>query len=491
MLPYALIAMAMLMVGLLMARLGSRGRAGDHPHCRHCDRDLFGLESPRHCPECGHDASRPVRGERRPSRPLAIAGGVSALLGAVGLATIGWATASGENLNRYKLTSTLRSEASTSPPALRELVVRERAAKVGQAEVADLARRFIADQADLSLEWNQAKANWIEQAARAGLLTDAEQLRYLEQAWTAEPAPALVVPKAIREGMPLPMRVAGGWRGGSAGGNLAVELPDGSRIVLTEWLHARPLLADLAGKVRAGDTVDIRLVPAIGFSVWNSPNPITRPIASVDVVAADAHLVEVVDDPALADVVRRSLTLGKTSSHDRTPSRQWKWIAEPHVTLSRYAAALQAGVTGSSDPLHDHRVSIRLALHSPAFDRPLPLALSWSATLREGNGREWPVTLEIPLALFLAEGSMTRQESQYQEFNVTGVLPAAFDAERVDLVLRPAPLTAELTADNRRILGGEIVFEDVPVRLATCRDARTSVDWRPSPAARPVVSPGS
>jgi hypothetical protein len=65
------------LLGLRLFWAGTIGsRAGNHPHCRGCDYDLFGSRWAR-CPECGRTiagANAIVRGTRRPNERQAALG---------------------------------------------------------------------------------------------------------------------------------------------------------------------------------------------------------------------------------------------------------------------------------------------------------------------------------------------------------------------------------------------------------------------------------
>lgn len=81
----SLIVCAVGMVALLRARRGRR--FGDHPHCRRCEFDLFGLPAGHaRCPECGADLTQKrarIIGERR-ARPVLLACSVLTILAAIG-----------------------------------------------------------------------------------------------------------------------------------------------------------------------------------------------------------------------------------------------------------------------------------------------------------------------------------------------------------------------------------------------------------------------
>src|SRR5690348_5115483 len=72
-------ALAML-AGIALIVMGVRGRhVGDHPYCRKCGFDLFGVVERTHCPECGADvtAAKAVRIGSRVRRRGILGGGIA------------------------------------------------------------------------------------------------------------------------------------------------------------------------------------------------------------------------------------------------------------------------------------------------------------------------------------------------------------------------------------------------------------------------------
>src|SRR3954452_2479620 len=73
---------AFMMIGIVLTWIGWRGRAIDnHPICRKCGFDLFGLDQSMRCPECGAELSADAirLGHRAVRRFMLTAGGLCLL----------------------------------------------------------------------------------------------------------------------------------------------------------------------------------------------------------------------------------------------------------------------------------------------------------------------------------------------------------------------------------------------------------------------------
>src|SRR5687768_13486638 len=121
--------LAAMLVGVWLARRGWRGRkVNDHPACRRCGFDLFGLpETSAACPECGADLRWPraVRdGVRERRRGVAASGVTLCLLAFAWAAGAGWVYSRGVDLNVYKPTWLLTREADSADPAVRDAALR-------------------------------------------------------------------------------------------------------------------------------------------------------------------------------------------------------------------------------------------------------------------------------------------------------------------------------------------------------------------------------
>src|SRR5438552_5497377 len=86
------LAIAALLSGVWLLVIGVRGRrVGDHPHCRRCGFDLFGLpNTSSRCPECGANLTvrrSTVTGARR-SRSFSLGIGLLLALLSITFATI-------------------------------------------------------------------------------------------------------------------------------------------------------------------------------------------------------------------------------------------------------------------------------------------------------------------------------------------------------------------------------------------------------------------
>src|SRR5688500_10286001 len=157
-----------LVAGLALVALGLRGRrVDDHPVCRRCGRDLFGLaERPDRCPECGGILSdRRVRlGNRIRRRRLVAAGAVLAAPGAfLGLVVIALGL-TGTRADEIKPVWLLRWQAESWAPgsAMAELSRRVKDGDMRQEEVASLISLYLAQQADTGRAWLPEKGDFLE-----------------------------------------------------------------------------------------------------------------------------------------------------------------------------------------------------------------------------------------------------------------------------------------------------------------------------------------
>ena len=100
-------AIALVVLGVIVLWIGIRGRRmDDHPICRRCGFDLFGLpESSQLCSECGADLKRhrAIRiGHRQKRKGIISAAVVLILIGSMGTGLTGWMMSKGIDVNQYK-----------------------------------------------------------------------------------------------------------------------------------------------------------------------------------------------------------------------------------------------------------------------------------------------------------------------------------------------------------------------------------------------------
>src|SRR5438034_10252686 len=82
-----------LIAGIALAVSGWRGRrVGDHPYCRKCGFDLFGVAERSRCPECGADVTMPKAtriGTRVRRRGMLVGGIAITVIAAATLVIVG------------------------------------------------------------------------------------------------------------------------------------------------------------------------------------------------------------------------------------------------------------------------------------------------------------------------------------------------------------------------------------------------------------------
>jgi hypothetical protein len=203
---------ATLVCSLILLFIARRGRRiDDHPVCRKCRFDLFGLP-PDHpnCPECGRSLTRrraKRTGNRRRIQWLARLAILLLLCSTGWLGFVGVRRARAVNLNAYKSVAWLirdtRSE-RTCGGAFDEINARLAHGKLSDNEVRALLEAALAHQADHSQKWIPPWGEFIEAVRARDRMTQEDWQRYLTHACQHY---ELDVRPVVRRGAALPVRV--------------------------------------------------------------------------------------------------------------------------------------------------------------------------------------------------------------------------------------------------------------------------------------------
>ena len=173
-----LVPAAVALASALLLAWGRRGRkVNDHPICRKCGFDLFGLPpGAATCSECGADLRRRraiLPGATRPHRK-AVATAVLLLVPAVAcLGYHGWSAATDVPFVQRKPVWWLLNDASASDPVARdeaftELTLRFRGGRLSDTRLEQVVDRALALQADRRRTWLPRWGDFVEEAYRAG-----------------------------------------------------------------------------------------------------------------------------------------------------------------------------------------------------------------------------------------------------------------------------------------------------------------------------------
>jgi len=446
------VVVALFLVGAILLRLGLVGRRlDDHPICRTCRFDLVGVYEPSvdpdgvKCPECGIDLSlQHVRRGNRRRRKGAIATGAMLMVLAVGIGgAFGWGAASGFNWNTIKPTWLLQREAARGTPptasaALTELIDRLESEDLDEAVVSELISIGLARQEDLDQPWEPLWGDFIEIAYFMNSVDPDDWSRFLRQCL---PVSAIDVStrQRLRAGDEVPYQLtvskprlgnrtsimleigthAAGYS--ALGQEAVVEIsPSRARLGLAGGGSGR-VTWNVGMDLPVGTHevwVEWLISPRIGSGAAGDGQRVEwteRFTQSIEVVSRNAPLIEFVTDPELARQVRDSLSIQKMSIRSSTP--------------------------GEEGPLTS---SGAVQFKNPPID--MAFEVIWVVGDQE----------------FVAgQVSMTAGEKTHS-YGIWGEV-GGFDADVVDVILRPSARVAMQTTEVDRIWGGEVRFEDVPV----------------------------
>jgi len=410
--------------------------------CRACRFDLSGLTSAQTCPECGKSLSGPsaIVPRRVRTRGLLWLGIVlTAIPLSLGI-TAAVVTATKFNIDSIKPFWILKTEALQGTPArsaaaLTELGKRIRSGSMSEHQFASLTNAAVALRRTPSAPWNRSWSEIIELARTNGKVTDEEWTDYIRYT---------IVPvhrhrKKMRQGAEAPfgLIISGPMLGITPGPFAAAKIRYGiTRVTIdNQELFLKDELsgtATISGNGTTGTSRQIKMDAPIGrarmkltcrFEVLDPSND--RAIGSwesdstddIEILPADAVIVETREDAALATAIRKSLRIA------------------PIERQSGY-----------------------LSLMVNAANPPANIAFEVFARLRSGpkKGEFFPI------------GSISFVKSSNGGYGIGDASKDLLEADSVDLILRPSVRAAELNVDLDWIwTGPQIEYEDIKIKPAS------------------------
>ena len=439
--------LAILITALIAALAGGtvifalRGRPIDnHPICRKCGFDLFGLSESTRCPECGTELSaQAIRLGHRAVRRGALALGILVLMPSLLMtATLSVAAIKRVDLYAYKPVWWLLREADA--PALEELRRRLAAGKLSDANLASIVSAALKAQANVNSPWLAGWGDLVEMSHASGKVSDEQWKQYGRHA-----APLTITARPrFRRGDPLPLSIE------------CTRLRVGSESQLratvevqSDWLVdrrsnffdrnlLRPFYQGTGIRIDKTLMVPPTALAHISDGLFTMKMPVSvtvceqrRPDRSGNdgfVCSYDEHLIA------------KSILLPRE---------------QPAVELVRDSAqraAMEGALAiGGQGNRCVHVGPSGAWLDIDCNDPPVGLAFDLSA--RDPRGNEWPMQ-SVSIAAH-ARGWWTGR--------VAARDLKGFNADRIDVMLRPNPAVAVNTVDVLQIWDVPIVFKDVAV----------------------------
>ncbi len=177
--------------GTIVLLIAFRGRTiDDHPLCRRCRYDLFGLDPlPDLCPECGADlkGKRRLRiGHLRWSPRLFVIGFLLIAPTLLLVLSVASRFQNGRTFHELKPTWWLRLELTSSSESTRSAAGRQFVRRMARGELSDeeltsLIEPLLGYSADASIPWHDDYALLLDRAMHKDLTTLAQEDRYLRQ----------------------------------------------------------------------------------------------------------------------------------------------------------------------------------------------------------------------------------------------------------------------------------------------------------------------
>ena len=452
--------LAGLLAAALLARLALRGRRiDDHPLCRACGYDLFGIppDTRHRCPECGHDVrprSAIVIGHRARRRGVLRLALALALLSGLGLAIVGRTVARGLGDYAARPTWWLIHELDARPggdqhAAFAELNLRYARGDLSPSQVRGVTDAILAWQADTLASWNVAWGDFVEIARANRQVTDDQWARYLRQGvvlW-------LTTRPIVRQGddpqfaMPLGPNRFGSRPPLTLRFDVSFQI-DGLPATV---FHSKPHRLDWGTRSRFGGPLRL---PAAATTT-----PATQPVRHTVQADIDFEITEgVAPQPSPANPTHRWRQTLRSRFELVPADRQTVELVRDPAVLARLAQSLKLRELVFSPDTRRLDVGINVV-------QLLPVDFAADVIIRAGD-HEW-----------ITRGVVMNASSAGQT-SATADNVDAFDATHADVIIRGSAAAASRTTDMTRVWGGELIFENVPV---------TPSDQRGVP--KPLISP--
>jgi hypothetical protein len=428
---------------LLLMLVAFRGRRiDDHPTCRKCGFDLFGLPPTSHnCPECGRELKRRRAicvGHRRRFKSVLLLGLMLFLASASWLGFLGVMIARHEDWNRRKPLAWLLRDVNSPVArngAITELINRVRRNELSDQDVTNIANIALAHQADRSVAWQPRWGQFIEAAHTANRLKVAQWQRYEQQALDCF---QFEVRPEVRLDHPIPFRITRlPRRGGSA--SLA------SLRSLRPLFHLDGQVLHLSAPPEAFDgSMDRLKGPYEGLADLPSP-----------------RVMQLQDGEHQAGVTInfKTSTSSYLRSADDPPYLYQTRVVRPIELIAGERSTVSVHKQGQNDAQIDGAISVNVTadrgqqrLNVTVNNAGAPLHLAFEGRLAAGK-----LQRDLGFILFPANRPGTVTVTLYD------VLPV-WDPDKVDIELSPSLDAAEHTIDMFDIWGGHVSRAAVPVK---------------------------
>lgn len=457
--------------GAAIVWLGRRGRlVDDHPLCRRCGFDLFGLppDSGR-CPECGADLSRKRarrQGHRRAYRRALIAGlmllvlsGTYTFIGIRETARrVQWRHHTPASWLIYQ---TSFKDVPTRDAALAELEWRIANRKLSQRQVDSIVDRALAVQGNRAIPWLPIWGRIVEKAHETGKLPREKWTQYARQAVVIE---FTVRKKATRkDGLPIhfapsPARVGdrafyiniADYRSFSAIPETGLPAAPLSGRQSFRWMYAGPPSFQAAQFVRTNE-----LTARFQRSTWRLDGPVDRKIANGPQTAALMLSLQVYDFTFAArprtsplQQSRQRVENGEAPlvSMQVTLTAPWTLVPPEQPTVQLKAdPVLRAAIRRALTPRYKHFLNWTRTdwLGFSNMLAPSPTDYAFDVLVRYG-GDEFTVGT---LTCFGGEITLSPAGRPPDGLPYT-----------VDLIFRPNPSLAAQAVEGTEIWGEDVVF---------------------------------